>query len=352
MPETVSASRRSRWILAPLIVVLALAVAWSAVWFYAARAADGMMAAWIEREAKVGRVYTCGARGIGGYPFRIEARCTDPTVELRGGTAPVVIKAREILAVAQIYQPDLVIAEVTGPMTITEPGGAAPLAADWSLMQASVRGLPSAVERVSLVVQGPKLDRTTTAAANAEPVMRAERLEFHVRRSTGSDAGKPAFDLAARASAAVVPSLPALAAHPLNAEAAAVLRGPVDLTPMPIALRLREWQAAGGRLEISNVRVQQGDAVAVAKGDLGLSARGRLDGALTLTVAGFDDLTRMLGLPTVAQGGRQAGILAGLAILGGQAELEGKRAMNIPLRFADGAVFFGPIPLGQTGPLY
>jgi hypothetical protein len=182
--------------------------------------------------------------------------------------------------------------------------------------------------------------------------MRAERIEFHVRRSTNSDSGKPAYDLAARAAAAVVPAWPALAARPLNAEATAVLSGLTDLSPMPVAVRLREWQSAGGRLGITNIRLQQGDAVAVAKGDLGLSARGRLDGALTITAAGFDELARMLGLPTVTQGGRQAGILAGLSILGGQAELEGKRAITMPLRFNDGTVFLGPIPLGQTGPLY
>jgi hypothetical protein len=63
-------------------------------------------------------------------------------------------------------------------------------------------------------------------------------------------------------------------------------------------------------------------------------------------------LARVLGLPTITQGGRQAGILAGLSILGGLADLEGKRAITMPLRFNDGTVFLGPIPLGQTGPLY
>ena len=51
--------------------------------------------------------------------------------------------------------------------------------------------------------------------------------------------------------------------------------------------------------------------------------------------------------------GAPGGLLAGLtAALGGQTEIEGKRAMTIPLRFSDGAVFFGPIPLGQLPPVY
>src|SRR4029450_13600663 len=100
--------------------------------------------------------------------------------------------------------------------------GAAPLTGDWSLLQASVRGLPSQLERVSLVVQGPKLERTGT---NAEPVMHAERIEFLARRSAKSESGSPAYDLAVRAAAALVSAVPALAARPLNAEATMVLSG-------------------------------------------------------------------------------------------------------------------------------
>src|SRR5687768_9667289 len=100
-----SATRRSGWIAVPFLLVVALAVGWSAFWYYTARTADNAMAAWIEREAAIGRIYACSSRSIGGYPFRVEARCEEPSVELRGDGAPVIIKAKHILAVAQIYQP-------------------------------------------------------------------------------------------------------------------------------------------------------------------------------------------------------------------------------------------------------
>ena len=38
--------------------------------------------------------------------------------------------------------------------------------------------------------------------------------------------------------------------------------------------------------------------------------------------------------------------------LGGRTELEGKRAIAVPLRFDRGAFFLGPIRVGQTGALY
>ena len=298
MPET---SRRSRWIVAPLLLVLVLAAAWTGFWFYAARAADRMIAAWIEREAKVGRVYTCASRTIGGYPFRIEARCTDPIVELRGGTAPIVIKARQILAVAQVYQPDLVIAEVTGPMTVTEPGERR----RWPATGLCCRRACGACRRRSSASHWWCRARSWNGRARRmpEPVMRAERIEFHVRRSSNPRQRQARLRSRGARRGGLVPAWPALAARPLNAEATAVLSGVSDLSPMPVAARLREWQSAGGRLAITAIRLQQGDAVAVAKGDLGLSPRGRLDGALTITAAGFDELARMLGLPTPRKGG-------------------------------------------------
>ncbi len=350
MQESVAVSRHSRWVLAPLLIVITLALAWSGLWLYAKRVAETTIDAWMEREAKVGRMYTCASRTIGGYPFRIEMRCADPAAELRGEGAQVALKARELLAVSQVYRPDLLIAEITGPMMIAESGNVSNFVADWTLMQASVRGLPIAPERISIVLDQPKLRRSN--APGAELLARAEHVEFHVRRSIGAGPGTPAFDLAAQAIGAVIPSVAALAARPLNAEATAVLRGVADLSPKPIATRLREWQAAGGRLEIASARVQQGDALAVARGDLGLSGRGRLEGMVNLTIAGFDEVLRTIGLPSL-QGRSQGNLLAGLSsILGGTAELEGKRAATIPLRFNDGAVFLGPLPLGQVPAAY
>ena len=41
-----------------------------------------------------------------------------------------------------------------------------------------------------------------------------------------------------------------------------------------------------------------------------------------------------------------------LALLGKQTDLEGKPAVAMPLKFTDGAVTLGPIPVGTIPPLY
>ena len=346
-----SPTSRRRWLLfAPFVAIVVLAAVWSAAWSFAARSAEATIAAWIDHEAKLGRVYDCGSRQSGGYPFRIEVRCTDPTVELKSAEPPRVLKAKELLGVAQVYQPNLIIAEITGPLSITEAGEPAVWRADWRLAQASLRGVAGTPERLSIVLDGVKLDRIN--GATAETWAAANHLEIHVRRNPASASDKPVLDFAAQVANATVPNAAVLAGRPLDAEVTALLRGVTDFQPKPVPTRLKEWQAAGGRLEITKLRLQQGEAVAVAAGDIGLSAAGRPDGAFNLTMAGFDRLVQGLAGNSGLGGGMQLGLMAGLSFLGRPAEIDGKKAVAVPLRFNDGAVFLGPIRLGRMEPLY
>ena len=85
--------------------------------------------AWRAQEAKSGRVYDCAKRSVAGFPFRLEVRCDGASVSLVSQTAeqaatqaPFTAKLGEILVVAQIYDPKLVIAEFTAPATISDRG--------------------------------------------------------------------------------------------------------------------------------------------------------------------------------------------------------------------------------------
>lgn len=335
--------RRRIGLYGPLIAVLILAAAWSGVWFYAAGRADATVSAWIDREASLGRRYTCGERKTAGYPFRIEMRCTNLVIDLDTPDGPVNLRAPHLLAMAQVYQPTLVIAEATGPMAVKGPD--IDYVATWTLLQASLRGRPADPQRFSLAVTAPAL----AAANTAEPFARAAKFEFHARRREGAAAPEP-FDLALRFDALNLPAAPAaIAAQPINAEIQAALLGVKDLRPRPMPARLREWQAAGGRLEITQARIAQGEALGVGQGSLGLTADGQIDGTITLRVAGLETVAPLLFEPN--QRRAQAGFVAGLNMLS-RGEIEGKRAVTVPLSFRDGRVLFGPIPIGRTRPLF
>ena len=74
--------RRRHWLIAaPLAIVIALGVAWTALWFYAAGEAEKRLNDWQEQQANGGRVFTCASRSVGGYPFRIEVTCAGVSVE-------------------------------------------------------------------------------------------------------------------------------------------------------------------------------------------------------------------------------------------------------------------------------
>jgi hypothetical protein len=370
------ASRRRTWPIAiPFILVVLLGLGWSGVWYYAATKAESTIAGWREREAQVGRIYTCGSQSIGGYPFRIEVRCSDPGAELQRLQPPLTLKAKDLVAAAQIYQPTLLISEITGPLAFGESGKPPGMIANWTLAQTSVRGLPSDPERVSIVLDNASFDRV---GATQEPVVRAKRIETHGRMASGSAHNNPVLDLALRLAGASAPTLHPVLAQPLDGEITATLRGLKDFRPKPWPDRFREIQAAGGQIDVTNLRLQQGESVAVGSGTLGLSATGGLNGQLQVTVAGLDGLLQKLGVDGGTPGGpeglnrvapmlgaldrmspglgnfaRQQAV-AGIAVgLGGQqTELEGKRAVSLPLRFQDGEVFLGRLRVGRTPPLF
>jgi hypothetical protein len=164
-----------------------------------------------------------------------------------------------------------------------------------------------------------------------------------------------------------------------------------DLTPKPWPQRFREIQAAGGRLEITQSRVQQGEIISLATGSLGITAAGNLDGELQMTVTGLDkainalgidkllemgvpqealdrlapgvksqDVNNLLGaldraipgLGNFARKNAGAGLAAGVNSIGAPAVLEGKPARAFPLKFVDGAVLFGSLKVAQIPPLF
>src|ERR1044072_9424302 len=150
--------RRGRWLIAtPLIVVLLLGLGWSGFWYYAATQAEARIADWQAQQAGVGRTFSCGKQGVGGYPFRIEARCTDVSVELKDTQPPVALKLKEILVVSQVWDPKLFIAEFPGPLSPADPGQPPHATATWALARASVRGTPDKPDRASIVVDDLKL---------------------------------------------------------------------------------------------------------------------------------------------------------------------------------------------------
>jgi hypothetical protein len=358
-----------RYVILAFLVML-LVAAWIGIWKFAAVKAQQTIDGWRAREAAAGRVYSCGAQSIGGFPFRFEVDCDRAVVLLRSSKPPLEVKAAGLLAVMQVYQPTLLISEFTGPLSIAEPGHAPEFFANWTLAQSSLRGTPAAPERASIVFENANLDRMVGGAR--VNLLHAKRIELHGRIAEGSAAHNPVIEMILRLTQASAPGLHPAAVQPVDADITAVLRGLKDFAPKPWPDRLRELRASGGRIQITRARVEQGETVAVGSGALSLNDNGRLEGELQVTVAGLDpflaaigaqqmvqaspDMDKLAGalnrlVPGLGELARQqagANVSAGVKMLGEETTLEGKPAVKLPLRFDDGAIFLGPIPIGKT----
>ena len=296
-------------------------------------------------------------------------------VELRTNTPALTLKGQDLVAAVQVYQPTLLTAEFMGPMTIAERGQQPAYEAAWRLGQSSLRGTPREPERASLEFDDPIVQRLLPDNAR-QTVAHAKRVELHGRIVEGSANNNPVLETVLRATAAAAsPDIHPLAAEPFDADIAATLRGLANFAPKPWPARFRELQSRGGKIEISKARVRQGESIVVASGTLGLTERGNLDGQLEMTVVGIEALLKALDLEKVVSQGRLSanidrldriipglgsiarknaapGILAGLGIIGKRTTLEDKPAIAVPLRFVDGQVMLGPIPVGRTPPLF
>jgi hypothetical protein len=375
------------------VLVLAAAVAWSAFWFYAASKVDAAADEWRAREAKSGRVYECAKRSLAGFPFRFEARCSGASVALvsqaaGASQAPITAKLDEILVLAQVYDPKLLIAEFTAPAMISGPDRLA-LTVNWSTARSSIVGLPGPPQRAAIVFDDPAIDRVNAQVAT--PLARAKHVELHARLADGSVQDHPVIETALQIAGGSLQGLHPMLAQPFDADVRTLLTGLQDFSPKPWPERFREIKAAGGHVEIVQSRIAQGDLIAVGAGTLSLNANGRIDGELQMTVAGIEkvipalgidkmledgmpqatldrvapgvktqDLNNLMGalnraipgLGNVVRQNASVGVAAGINALGKEAVLEGKKARVFPLRFVDGAVFFGPLKVGQVPPLF
>jgi hypothetical protein len=397
MPNFTPAPRRRplwRLFIVPALLLVA-AIAWSGFWFFAASQVDVRADAWREQEAKSGRVYDCAKRSVAGFPFRLEVRCDGASVSLLSQTAeqaatqaPTTARLGEILIVAQIYDPKLLIAEFTAPATIFDRGQPS-MTVNWSKARSSVVGLPAIPQRASIVFDDPAIDRVNGSAP--AQLAGAKHVELHGRLADGSALDHPVIETVMQIVGGSVQGLHPLLIQPFDADVRTMLSGLKDFSPKPWPQRFREMQAAGGHVEIVQSRIQQGDLIAVAAGTLGLTANGRLDGELQMTVAGIEkvipalgiekmldegvpqatldrvapgvktqDLNNLMGaldraipgLGKVVRQNASVGVSAGINALGKEAVLEGKKARAFPLRFVDGTVFLGPLKVAQIPPLF
>ncbi len=375
---------RRRWwpILAPITLVIVLAVAWVWLWYYASAVADRTLAGWVEREAAAGRIYSCGSQSIGGFPFRIEAKCIDAAAQVGSGQPLYAVKARAISFTAEVWHPTRLVGEVSGPMTVADSNQAPGWSADWGRARLTVTGLPPDPDAVSIQLDRAHVDR---AGVSISTIFGVKTAELRGRVIGGSPHNHPVIEMTVHLVGATAPTLHPILAEPIEGEIDVVLRGLEDLSPKPWAVRWRELQnARDGGIEIKSLRLAKTNVVVVGAGKLSLNAQGKLDGLINVAIAGIENLVPLLGVDRMigqgidrlagtngatAQGAaaldrlipglggalRQtaaASIVENLKKMGQPSSIDKQPATVLPLRFADGSVYLGMLRVGEVPPLW
>ncbi len=374
-PHSLQSRRRTgRRYTIVLFIVFALIAGWAWAWKYAAGQAQAAVEGWRVREAKAGRVYSCGAQSVGGFPFRIELGCRQASAELHNEGTALVIATPSVVVAAQVYEPRTLVSQFIGPLSVALAGHEPFLSANWTYGESRVTGTPNEPQSASLTFERPTVERI--AGGKHESLISARRVALEGRIAQGSAHDHPVVEVSLHAKRASAPGLSAAAAPPIDIDLTAVLRGLSDFAPMPWPQRFRQLQKAGGSIEVTQARIVQGETLAVGKGSLSIDGQGQLAGQLNVTVAGLAPFLNAIGAGKQVQQSRNmdkvAGFLdrlspglgdvareqaganlgLGIAMLGQPAQLEGRQAVTLPLRFADGTAYLGPIPLGPSPPLF
>jgi hypothetical protein len=326
----------------PIIAVIFICIGWSIFWRIAADATESGINDWFAQERAAGRVWTCADRTVSGFPFRIEVRCLKPTFAGPATGVRVDGSVGDIVAVAHVYQPTLIVADVAPPLHVQSNPDRGSADMSWRSFRVSYRSGDGTLLLGSLSVSKPGL---TVRPPAGEIQATARTLEFHVRPTGGTS---NAFDVALSATGLAAPIIDqALGAfEPMDISAGATIQRMDAFTHASNALPLEKWRRAGGTAHVTELKLTKGDVELTSTGKLDLDDTHRVRGRMTLLAKGLSPILEKFGVPTAA--------LAIGSLLGGSdgpAPPPGMTKLSIGLE--GGRVSIGPIRLPiALNPLY
>jgi hypothetical protein len=379
-----TAPRRQRrlWPFVLPAVLILLAGGWAWLWSYAADIAGNAEAAWIAREAALGRVYACGSQSIGGFPFSIISSCDHAAATFKSINPPFDVRAGNVTFSADVFRPTMLNGAITGPVMLANPGQQPVFVVNFSDVRLRLLGLPPDPEAITVSVQKPRLDRVSGPGSGM--IFQADTVDVAGRIVGGSARNHPVIEATGHFAGATAPTFHPLLAEPLQGDVDFVMRGFADFSPEPWPALFREMAASNGGIEIKSVRIERSDAIIVGTGNLTVNANGKLNGAVQVAVVGIDNVVPLLGIDkligqgidrlTGGSGSADQGlnaldrlvpglggvvrqnatssVLENIKKMGKPTEVDKKPALALPVRVEDSVIYLGLIPLGVVPPLF
>jgi hypothetical protein len=363
LAEDAEASRGGRvWLLAFLLVGALVAIGWSAAWFAARSIAMRELDAWIANEAAAGRRWTCADRAVSGYPLRMQVSCRALGLErlnMRIALGPA-------SAVAEVYDPRLIVLRVEGPLRASD--GRVTIEGNWRAFAANYRAAQDGFHRASAVMDGPAFSIRGLSPAPVN--LAGERLETHLRPNLSRAISEGAYDWVARLTQGRLPGMDTFLGgdEPTDIDVQLTATQAHDFAARPVPEELERWRKAGGKIEVSTLSVTKGARRLDTRGQVALDRTRRPVGRFDIAVANVEGLLGDVIVTAEGPGGVILGAPAGIlgALTGGRIgapSLNNRPARpppgtNLkplpPLRIQNGALFLGtlPVPGVLIDPLY
>jgi hypothetical protein len=349
MDDAVPASTIGRKLVILAIVLLILIAGWTGAWYWltgeVARRMDDQIARLATRDIAV----TCPQRTIGGWPFRVDIDCSNPTLTQIDRLTSA--SARHLRVTALVYNPALVLAELDGPLAVTGPNGES-VNATWSQLQASVGislSSPVRPQRVSIVVDG--LAAGVAKPGGQETKLVASHAELHARPALDAANGSNDFDIAASLTAATV----SIADRVVGPEATdwtidSVARG-IPLVGDVGQTFLKTWALNGGKLDLRSARMSIGAFALDGQGTLTAGADGLLNGKIKLIASGLSALTSP-SAATMKGRAELIGLATAFTLFGKPYNEGGITGRSLDVPIDQGRIKIGPTGVGHIPPLF
>jgi hypothetical protein len=245
----------------------------------------------------------------------------------------------DLLAVANVYQPSLIVAKAQAPLQIQ--AGEMQIHLAWSDLSVSHHMKDDVLVQLAATIDKPILSFAKTGPAIE--VSRAERFEAYARPGVASGT----LEMAVRLVQGALPAANQLTGEtdPLDLVARAVISGGGLLDPAPLKRRLEAWRLSGGALEIAELKVVKATARAEATGRFSLDAAHRPQGKLSLQTSGAEPIFRRLGIPTaaVALGSALSALLPGARPQQPASDTGSSSSLTLPLTIDNGRISVGPV---------
>ena len=326
-----------------LAALVALAVAYTGYWFFAASELAASLDRWAAEARAAGYEVGAAQGHVTGFPFRFRIMQAEARIARRA-TPAWSWTGRRIGASARAWSPARLAVFVGEQRWTLETAGFTVAVRDAS----AVISLGRSIETITAELPGLRIRRHDWS----EPLeVTRLALEWRAPALAPASGAPDAMSLSADAEGIV---LPAAFAAPLG-RAIARLSATLRLARPPIkgtlADAIARWRDDGGVLDVDGIRVRWGELDVTGEGTLALDSEMRPLGALSATVSGVDAAIAALREAGQLSPAQAAAVAIGLRLVAKEGT-RGPGSIALPITLQDGRLYLDRFAVARLRPLF